>query len=127
MFVGDPTIAAKDVIENYRRTCMTGTDNTPGSKTMIGQLTKAERQYALLILLGIALCGLILGIAGKDDPLGIHGALIGVVAIAGIFKVISIYYDPEPGDERLTRYYDDPTKFGIILAMIWARVRPLYR
>jgi hypothetical protein len=35
---------------------------------MIGQLTKAERQYALLILLGLALCGLIFGIAGKDDP-----------------------------------------------------------
>ena len=87
---------------------------------MIGQLTKAERQYALLILFGLALCGLIFGIAGKDDPLGIHGALIGVVALAGIFKVISVYYDPEPGDERLNRYYDDPTKFGIVLTMIWA-------
>ena len=87
---------------------------------MIGQLTKAERQYALLILFGLALCGLIFGIAGKDDPLGIHGALIGVVALAGIFKVISVYYDPEPGDERLDRYYDDPSKFGIVLAMVWA-------
>ena len=91
-----------------------------GSKTMIGQLTKAERQYALLILLALALCGLIFGIAGKDDPLGTHGALIGVAALAGIFKVISVYYDPEPGDERLNRYYDDPTRFGIILAMMWA-------
>ena len=87
---------------------------------MIGQLTKAERQYALLILLGLALCGLIFGIAGKDDPLGSHGALIGIAALAGIFKVISVYYDPEPGDERLNHYYDDPTKFGIVLAMIWA-------
>ena len=34
---------------------MTGADNTPGSKTMFGQLTKAERQYALLILFGLAL------------------------------------------------------------------------
>jgi Thiamine pyrophosphate enzyme, N-terminal TPP binding domain len=91
-----------------------------GSKTMIGQLTRAERQHALLILLGLALCGLIFGIAGKDDPLGIHGALIGVAALGGIFKVISVYYDPEPGDERLNRYCDDPTKFGVVLAMIWA-------
>ena len=89
---------------------------------MIGQLTKAERQYALLILFGLALCGLIFGIAGKDDPLGIHGALIVVVALAGIFKVISGYYAPEPGDDRLDRYYDDPTKFGIILAMVWVVV-----
>jgi cytochrome c oxidase cbb3-type subunit 1 len=46
---------------------------------MIGQLTKVERQRALLILLGIALCGLIPGVAGKDDALDVHGALIGVV------------------------------------------------
>ncbi|MEK1932875.1 MAG: cytochrome-c oxidase, cbb3-type subunit I, partial [Pararhizobium sp.] len=63
---------------------------------MMGQLTKAERQYALLILFGIALCGLILGIAGKGDPLGTHGALIAIAAIAGIVKVISIYFAPEP-------------------------------
>ena len=94
---------------------------------MIGQLTKAERQYALLILLGLALCGLIIGIAGKDDPLGIHGALIGLAALAGIFKVISVYYDPEPGGERLNRYYDDPTKVGIVLAMIWAVFGMLHR
>jgi len=87
---------------------------------MIGQLTKAERQYALLILLGIGLCGLMLSIAGRDDPLSVHGVLIGIAALAGIFKVISIYFDPEPDDERLARYCDDPTKFGIVLAMAWA-------
>ena len=25
-------------------------------------------------------------------------------------------------DDRLDRYYDDPTKFGIVLAMVWAVV-----
>jgi cytochrome c oxidase cbb3-type subunit 1 len=34
--------------------------------------------------------------------------------------VISGYYDPEPGDDRLDRYYDDPSKIGIVIAMIWA-------
>src|SRR5262249_39364949 len=86
---------------------------------MMGQLTKVERQSALLILIGIALIGLVLGIAGRDDPLGVHGALIVIAALAGIFKVISIYFDPEPDEERLTRYYDDPTKLGVILAMAW--------
>src|SRR4029450_7671626 len=65
-------------------------------------------------------CGLIFGIAGKGEPLGTHGALIGVAALAGIFKVISVYHDPDPCHERLNRYYGDPARFGIILAMIWA-------
>ncbi|MGL4260541.1 MAG: cbb3-type cytochrome c oxidase subunit I, partial [Afipia sp.] len=87
---------------------------------MMGQLTKNERQLALIILLAVGLCGLALGVAGKDDLLGAHGWLIVLAALAGIFKIISVYYEPEPSDERLSLYYDDPTKLGIILAMVWA-------
>jgi cytochrome c oxidase cbb3-type subunit 1 len=39
-----------------------------------------------------------------------------------MFKVISIYYEPEPSADRLKTYYDDPTRLGIILAMAWAIV-----
>jgi len=87
---------------------------------MLGQLTKNERQLALVILLAVGLWGLVFGVAGKDDPLGAHGWIIVLAALAGIFKIISIYYDPEPSDDRLSSYYDDPTKLGIILAMVWA-------
>ena len=38
----------------------------------------------------------------------------------GFLVVISGYYSPEPTEERLHHYYDDPTKVGIILAMVWA-------
>jgi cytochrome c oxidase cbb3-type subunit 1 len=87
---------------------------------MIGQLTKAERQSALLILLALAVVGLTMASAGRNDPLGVHGALVMIAAVAGLFVVISGYYDPEPGDDRLDRYYDDPSKIGIVIAMIWA-------
>jgi len=87
---------------------------------MIGQLTKNERQIALIILLGLTVCGLAMAVAGRHDPLGAHGALVIVAALAGIFFVISGYYLPEPTEERHYRYYDDPTKAGIILAMGWA-------
>ncbi len=87
---------------------------------MIGQLTGNERQSALLILLVLTVVGLIMAVAGRHDPLGVHGALVMVVAIAGIFGVISGYYAPEPSADRLDSYYDTPTKFGIIAAMIWA-------
>ena len=87
---------------------------------MIAQLTRKERQYAVLISLVVAICGLVLGLAGRDDPIGIHGALIFIAGVLTIFLVGRHYYSPEPSDERFARYYDDPSKAGIVLAMAWA-------
>ncbi len=87
---------------------------------MIAQLTKSERQLALIILLALTICGLAMAIAGRQDPLGVHGAIVMLAGIAGIFGVIYVYYEPEPDEARLALYYDDPTKLAIILAMIWA-------
>jgi cytochrome c oxidase cbb3-type subunit 1 len=87
---------------------------------MIDHLTKSERQWALLILIVLAVAGLAMSAAGHDDPLGIHGALVIVAALAGVFTVISGYYAPEPGLERLDQYFDEPSKLGIVAAMAWA-------
>jgi len=86
---------------------------------MIGQLTKSERQSALVILLAVAAVGLAMAAAGRNDPIGVHGALVMAAGIAGLFYVISGYYDPEPDPGRLDRYYDDPSKIGIVLSMVW--------
>ena len=48
---------------------------------MIEQLTKNERQLAIVILLGLTVCGLALLAAGQNDPLGVHGGLIMAAAI----------------------------------------------
>ncbi len=37
-----------------------------------------------------------------------------------IFRIGKDYYTPEPSDDRLAQYYDDPSKAGIVLAMAWA-------
>ncbi|HSE74936.1 MAG TPA: cytochrome-c oxidase, cbb3-type subunit I [Dongiaceae bacterium] len=87
---------------------------------MIGQLTKTERQIALIILAALALLGLAMAAAGRNDPFGVHGAIVLLAALAGLFGVISGLFEPEPGAERLERYYDDPSKIGILLAMGWA-------
>jgi cytochrome c oxidase cbb3-type subunit 1 len=87
---------------------------------MVGQLTKNERQIALLILLALTVCGWAMTIAGRDDPLGVHGALVIVATLAGFLVVGSEYYSPEPPEEGFHHYYDDPTKAGIVLAMAWA-------
>lgn len=86
---------------------------------MISQLTKTERDVALLILLVLAICGLAMAVAGRNDPLGAHGAIVVLAAVIGLFGVISAYFAPEPDEERLNHYYDDPSKIGIIVAMAW--------
>ena len=89
---------------------------------MGAQLTRNERQLAVVILLALTIVGLILAGAGKDDPIGIHGLLIMACAIAGIFAVIPGFFEPEPSPDRLDSYYDEPSKIGILLAMAWAAV-----
>src|ERR1700760_926272 len=86
---------------------------------MIAQLTRNERQGAILISLAVALCGLVLGLAGRDDPIGLHGALIFVAGALTILLVGRDYYAPEPSSDRFAYYYDDPSKVGIIAAMVW--------
>ena len=86
---------------------------------MIGQLSRYERQLALVILIVVAVLGLLMAVAGRNDPLGGQGAVVLVLTIATIFVMISRYYDPEPSEERFNHYYDDPTKAGIVLAMGW--------
>src|SRR5215469_1284904 len=86
---------------------------------MIAQLTRNERQSAILISLVVAICGFLLGLAGRDDPIGIHGALIFVAGVLMIFRIGKDYYAAEPSDERFAYYYDDPSRVGIVLAMIW--------
>ena len=60
---------------------------------MIAQLTKNERQLALIILLALSVCGFAMAVAGRGDPLGVHGAIVLLAGIAGTFGVISGYYD----------------------------------
>ena len=87
---------------------------------MIDELTKNERQAALIILVALALLGLALAFAGRDDQLSWHGTLVFLAAFAGISAVGCGYDSPEPPEERHHHYYDDPTKAGIIIAMGWA-------
>jgi cytochrome c oxidase cbb3-type subunit 1 len=87
---------------------------------MIEQLTRSERQNALALLLAVFCAGLLLLGIGKDDVLGAHGLLVMAAAVLGVFGVLSGYFALEPSDDRFDRYYDEPSKLGILLAMVWA-------
>jgi len=96
------------------------TEKNETEPRMVSQLTMNERRWAMGILIALSLIGLAMLGAGRGDAFGVHGAIVAVAAIIMIFVLISGYFAPEPGEERLARYYDDPSKAGIVLAMIWA-------
>ena len=56
---------------------------------MIAQLTKDERQLALIILLVLSVCGFAMAAAGSGDPLGVHGA---IVLLAGILPDVRRHF-----------------------------------
>src|SRR5262249_31313211 len=87
---------------------------------MIGELTKNERQLALIMLVAVAALGLATAAIARNDPLGPQGGVVRLVAGGAIFGLISGFAAPEPGEDRLDRYYDEPSKAGILIAMGWA-------
>ena len=87
---------------------------------MVAQLTKGERQLSVIVLLALALAGLAMAVAGRADPLGVHGIIVVLFSAALVFVVLAQFNAPEPSPERLKDYYDDPSKVGIVLSMIWA-------
>ncbi len=89
---------------------------------MVAQLTRGERQLAIVVLTLVALVGLAMAAAGRADPIGAHGVIVMVASVGLIFVVLASFYAPEPSPERLDHYYDDPSKVGIVLSMAWAVV-----
>ena len=87
---------------------------------MIKQLTSSERQGAAVLLGLLAAIGVLMAALGRTGPFGIHGLIVILFALALLFPVLSTFYEPEPDPERLTYYYDDPIKAGIVLTMAWA-------
>ncbi|NVP57172.1 cytochrome-c oxidase, cbb3-type subunit I [Mycoplana rhizolycopersici] len=86
---------------------------------MVALLTALERTYAAIILVFVICVGVAMAVAGRGDLMAAHGwivALFGMVVMAVLLRGIDA---PEPWEERFREYYDDPTKVGIILALIW--------
>ncbi|WP_086054277.1 cytochrome-c oxidase, cbb3-type subunit I [Pseudoruegeria sp. SK021] len=89
---------------------------------MMSNLTGAERTKAMIITGFGAMVGLLMAIVGHDDPMGAHGWITLLFFGVLFFVVGNAFYDPEPTEDRAALYYDDPTKVGIILALLWAVV-----
>ncbi|WP_455269499.1 cytochrome-c oxidase, cbb3-type subunit I [Rhizobium herbae] len=89
---------------------------------MVSNLTMTERRLAVVILIVLSLVGLTMSVAGRADLMGTQGFIVLAFSVALAFVVMSDFYAPTPDPKRLERYFDDPTKAGIVLSMIWAVV-----
>src|SRR3546814_12571566 len=65
----------------------TADDNGEGN--MISQLTRTERQFAIIICTAVTLCGLAPFAAAPGDPLAVHGFIVLAFSIGPIFVVLS--------------------------------------
>jgi cytochrome c oxidase cbb3-type subunit 1 len=86
---------------------------------MMAQLTRTERHVALFLAICLALLGLTMAALGKQDPMAVHGFMALALGITLVFAAVGVLEEPSPEPARLQRYYDDPIKAGIVLAMVW--------
>ena len=89
---------------------------------IVESLTRTERQLALVIAAAVACVGLSMSALGRNDMLGVHGAVVVCAALAAAVALLIRYDAPEPPAERLAEYYDEPSKLGIAFALVWAVV-----
>ena len=54
---------------------------------MVSRLTSSERQIALVTLTLTGLLGLAMAVAGRGDPMGVHGFIV-LFASLGMFFVV---------------------------------------
>ena len=86
---------------------------------MIAQLTWHERRTAMVLVGLVFAAGLAMATGGRYDLMGAHGWIVMVFCGTVLVLLLRGLDAPEPSAERLSHYYDDPIKAGIVIALIW--------
>ncbi|MFK7992506.1 MAG: cytochrome-c oxidase, cbb3-type subunit I [Granulosicoccus sp.] len=86
---------------------------------MISELTGRERRQAQWVSSLVMIVGLLIAFVGRDNVIAIHG--LAAALYGGVFLVLVYRHRlaPEPSPDRLAHYYDDPTKVGLIVSLLW--------
>lgn len=88
---------------------------------MLATLTMTERRIGIGLSVALAFLGLLMAVAARGGPMAVHGGMALILGLALVFLIGGSLYDhASPGADRLSRYYDAPTRFGIGMTLIWA-------
>ena len=87
---------------------------------MIRSLSLSERRGGAFLAAGLALLGLVMAAAARSGPMAVHGGMALALGLWLTLLLAGALGEPEAPADRLTRYYDEPVKFGIAMTLVWA-------
>lgn len=87
---------------------------------MVQSLDNSERRSAMLLAILLALGGLAMAVLAGRGIMAAHGLIAAVIGLSLVFVIGNAMGAPEPTIDRSQHYYDDPTRLGLVLALIWA-------
>ena len=88
--------------------------------TAAATLDQAERQIAFGLSVALTLLGLLMAASARHGVMAVHGTMALMLGLYLVFHIGGAFYEPEPAKDRQHQYYDDPTRFGIYMTLIWA-------
>ena len=88
--------------------------------TSAGTLSRKERQVAFGLSIALAVLGFVMAASAGRGVMAVHGAMALILGLYLIFRVGGTFYDDAPGADRHDRYFDGPTRFGIVMSLFWA-------
>lgn len=86
---------------------------------MVEQFTPQERFRANGILLLTMAFGALIAITASGDPMAFHGYVILIYGSGVYFLLRRSRRSSASIADRSSQYYDDPSKVGIVLALVW--------
>lgn len=86
---------------------------------MVSQLTAHERRQAQWASGVVMVIGLLVAVLGYGDVIAVQGIVAALYCGALLALLYRHRSAPEPSEARLAHYYDDPTKVGIVISLVW--------
>lgn len=87
---------------------------------MIQSLSLSERKNGAMLAVGLAFLGVLMATVARHGPMAVHGLMAAALGLYLSLTLLGACNGPDIAPGRETRYYDEPTKFGIIMTLIWA-------
>lgn len=93
------------------------------ARPMTESLSPFERRIGLALAVALAVLGLAMAAVSRHGVMSVHGFMAFGLGMALVFRLgAALFQDAPPPPDRLSRYDDAPTRFGIAMTLIWAMI-----